>query len=121
MVVLEEGQARELADHWVKAWNSHDLDRIMAHYADDVVLISPVAARILGDPSGRVVGKAALRAYFQRALDVYPSLTFDLVDLMWGLESVVLYYVNQKGSKTGEYMEISPTGKVSRVVANYSA
>jgi len=42
------------------------------------------------------------------------------VDLMWGLQSVVLYYVNQKGSKTGEYMEIEATGKVSKVVANYS-
>ena len=118
--MLEEHQARELADHWVKAWNSHDLDRIMAHYADDVVLISPVAVKILGDPSGRVTGKAALRAYFKRALGVYPNLRFELVDLMWGLESVVLYYVNQKGSKTGEYMEIDPTGKVSKVVANYS-
>jgi hypothetical protein len=118
--MLEEDQVRELADHWVKAWNSHDLDRIMAHYADDVVLISPVAVKILGDPSGRVIGKAALRAYFKRALDVYPTLRFELVDLMWGLESVVLYYVNQKGSKTGEYMEIGPTGKVSKVVANYS-
>jgi hypothetical protein len=39
---------------------------------------------------------------------------------MWGLESVVLYYVNQRGSKTGEYMEIDPAGKVSKVVANYS-
>ena len=119
--MLEEHRARELAEHWVRAWNSHDLDRIMEHYADDVVLISPVAARILGDPSGRVSGKAALRAYFERALGVYPGLKFELVDLMWGLESVVLYYVNQKGSKTGEYMEIGPTGKVSKVVANYSA
>ena len=118
--MLEEDQVRELADHWVKAWNSHDLDRIMAHYADDVVLISPVAVKVLGDPSGRVTGKAALRGYFKRALDVHPNLSFELVDLMWGLESVVLYYVNQKGSKTGEYMEISPTGKVSKVVANYS-
>jgi len=118
--MLEEGQARELAEHWVKAWNSHDLDRIMARYADDVVLISPVAAKILGDPSGRVSGKTALRAYFARGLEVYPNLRFELLDLMWGLESVVLYYVNQKGSKTGEYMEIGPTGKVTKVVANYS-
>jgi len=118
--MLEEDQARELAEHWVKAWNSHDLDRIMAHYADDVVLISPVAAKILGDPSGRVSGKTALRAYFARGLEVYPNLRFELLDLMWGLESVVLYYVNQKGSKTGEYMEIGPTGKVTKVVANYS-
>lgn len=118
--MLEENQARELADHWVGAWNSHDLDRIMAHYADDVVLISPVAARILGDPSGRVSGKPALRAYFERALEAYPNLKLELVDLMWGLQSVVLCYVNQKGSKTGEYMEIEATGKVSKVVANYS-
>jgi hypothetical protein len=118
--MLKEDQARGLAEHWVKAWNSHDLDRIMAHYADDVVLISPVAAKILGDPSGRVSGKPALRAYFERALAVYPNLTFELIDFMWGLESIVLYYVNQKGSKTGEYMEIDPTGKVSKVVANYS-
>src|SRR5262249_57686380 len=74
--MLTEPQVRELADHWVKAWNSHDLDRIMAHYADEVVLISPVALTIVGDPSGRVVGKAALRSYFQRALGVYPNLRF---------------------------------------------
>ena len=118
--MLTELQARQLADHWVKAWNSHDLDRIMGHYADDVVLISPVAIKIVGDPSGRVVGKPALRSYFERALGVYPNLRFELVDLMWGLESVVLYYVNQRGSKTGEYMEIDAAGKVSKVVANYS-
>jgi hypothetical protein len=120
MRMLKEDQVHELADHWVKAWNSHDLDRIMSHYEDDVVLISPVAAKVLGDPSGKVAGKAALRSYFERALEVYPNLSFQLVDVMWGLRSVVLYYTNQKGSKTGEYMEIGPTGKVSRVVANYS-
>jgi hypothetical protein len=40
---------------------------------------------------------------------------------MWGLNSVVLYYANQRGSKTGEFMELDSTGKVCRVVANYSA
>ena len=45
---------------------------------------------------------------------------FELLDVMWGLNSVVLYYVNQKGSRTGECMEFGPTGKVSRVVANYN-
>ena len=118
--MLREDQAREFADHWVKAWNSHDLERIMSHYEDDVVLVSPVAAKMLGDPSGRVAGKTALRSYFERGLEMYPNLSFQLLDVMWGLQSVVLYYTNQKGSKTGEYMEIGPSGKVSRVVANYS-
>src|SRR5207249_9040777 len=118
--MLDDERAREFAGAWVQAWNAHDLDRIMTHYEDDVVLVSPVAARILDDPGGTVSGKAALRSYFQRGLDVYPNLKFELLDVMWGLNSVVLYYVNQRGSRTGEYMEFGPTGKVSRVVANYN-
>jgi ketosteroid isomerase-like protein len=115
-----ENEAREFARHWVAAWNAHDLDRILSHYALDVVLVSPVAAKILNDQSGMVRGKEALRQYFQRGLDAYPDLTFELVDVMWGLSSVVLYYVNQKGTKTGEFMEFDSSGKVVRVVANYN-
>lgn len=118
--MITEDKTRNLAAHWIQAWNSHDLDEIMSHYGEDVVLISPVAARILNDPSGTVKGKDALRAYFKRGLEVYPNLKFDLLDVMWGLSSVVLYYVNQKGTKTGEFMEIDSKGKVVRVVANYS-
>ena len=92
----------------------------MSHYGEDVVLVSPVAAKILNDPSGTVKGKDALRAYFKRGLEVYPNLKFDLIDMMWGLSSVVLYYVNQKGTKIGEFMEIDSKGKVIRVVANYN-
>jgi hypothetical protein len=119
--MLEEKQVRELARHWVEAWNAHDLAAIMAHYAESVVLVSPVAVRLLGNPSGTVSGKDALRAYFALGLQAYPQLRFDLLDVMWGLDSVVLYYANQRGSKTAEFMELDSTGKVCRVVANYSA
>jgi ketosteroid isomerase-like protein len=118
--MLTEASARDLASHWSRAWNAHDLDEIMSHYAEDVVLVSPVAARILNDPSGTVKGKDALRAYFKKGLDVYPSLKFELLDVLWGVSSVVLYYTNQKGAKTGEFMEIDSQGKVVRVVANYN-
>ena len=118
--MLTEVQARTLAAHWIEAWNAHDLAAILSHYAEDVVLVSPVAARILDEPSGTVRGKDALRAYFSRGLAAYPDLRFDLLDLMWGVSSVVLYYVNQRGTKTGEFMELDPHGQVARVVANYS-
>jgi hypothetical protein len=118
--MLTEDSARNLASHWILAWNAHDLDEIMSHYAEDVVLVSPVVARILNDPSGAVKGKEALRAYFKKGLDAYPNLKFDLIDVMWGLSSVILYYKNQKGGKTGEFMEVDSKGKVVRVVANYS-
>ena len=110
---------KEFARDWVAAWNSHDLDAILSHYRDDVVLISPVAAKLLGDASGTVRGKAALRNYFARGLEAYPDLRFELLDVMQGLSSVVLCYINQKGTKTAEFMELDGAGKVTRAVANY--
>ena len=118
--MLTDEEAQEFATHWVAAWNSHNLDEIMSHYAADVVLVSPVAARILNDPSGTLKGTEAVRAYFRRGLDAYPHLKFELIDVMWGLSSVVLYYVNQNGTKTGEFMEMDTGTKVVRVVANYN-
>jgi predicted ester cyclase len=118
---VTKDEAWELANHWVAAWNSHDLDSIMTHYEDEIELTSPVAARLLGTLDGKVVGKANLRTYFQRGLEAFPELTFRLEDVLWGLNSVVLYYTNQKGTRTGEFMELSAAGKVARVVANYNA
>jgi len=116
--VLTEADAKKLAHEVIEAWNSHDLDRILEHYAEDVTLTSPLAAQKLGDPTVR--GKAALRAYFAIGLELFPELHFDLVDVMWGVSSVVLYYVNQRGTMTAEVMEIAPSGRVARVLANYS-
>ncbi|HWF91830.1 MAG TPA: nuclear transport factor 2 family protein [Terriglobales bacterium] len=118
--MLTEENARKFADEWIAAWSSHDLDRIMEHYADNVVLISPVAAKLLNDPSGAVKGKQAVRAYFKKGLEAYPHLKFELIEVMWGLSSVILHYVNQKGTKSGEFMEMDAAGKVVKVVANYS-
>jgi ketosteroid isomerase-like protein len=112
-------EAGTFASEWIAAWNSHDLDAIMCHYGADVVLISPVAAKILDDPSGTVKGEAALRNYFRRGLEAYPNLHFELLDVMYGLSSVVLCYTNQKGTKTAEFMEFDDNGRVVRVVANY--
>jgi predicted ester cyclase len=118
---VTRNEALELADHWVAAWNAHDLDAIMSHYDEAIELTSPVAAGLLGVPNGKVAGKAALKAYFQRGLEAYPDLHFHLEDVLWGINSVVLYYTNQKGTRTGEFMELSATGKVVRVIAHYSA
>ncbi len=118
---MTKDEAESLAKHWVAAWNAHDLDAIMNHYDDAVELTSPVAARLLGIADGKVVGKASLRAYFERGLQAFPDLHFDLQDVLWGLKSLVLYYTNQKGTRTAEFMELSGAGKVVRVVANYNA
>ena len=118
--MLTKEQAHDFAEHWLKAWNAHDLDQIMEHYEDQVELSSPVAAQLLNNPEGRVLGKADLGAYFQKGLTAFPQLHFNLIEVLWGAQSIVLYYENQRGTHTAEYMELSPQRKVVRVVANYS-
>ena len=118
---MTKDEAWAFANHWIAAWNAHDLELILTHYDDAVQLTSPVAAQLLAQPDGKVTGKANLRAYFRRGLEAYPELNFRLENVFCGLNSVVLCYANQKGTRTAEFMELSSTGKVTRVVANYSA
>ena len=113
--------AKEFGREWVEAWNAHDLERIVAHYAEDVVLTSPVAAKLTGNASGVVRGRDALREYFAQGLALYPELRFRLLEVLEGMSSVVLYYENQRGTRTAEFMEFDAAGRVVRVVANYSA
>jgi hypothetical protein len=72
----------------------------MTHYEDAIELTSPVVAQLLGTPDGKVIGKANLKAYFQRGLATYPELHFRLDDVLLGVSSLVLFYTNQKGTHT---------------------
>ena len=64
---MTEAEAQEFALEWIAAWNSHDLDRILTHYADDVEVTSPLVETVLGPGKVTVRGKAALRAYWRQA------------------------------------------------------
>lgn len=111
--------ARAFAREWIDAWNSHDLERILARYAEDVILSSPVALQRFGG-DGTLRGKAALRDYFARGLVAYPDLRFDLIEALWGTETIVVCYANNhRGSKTAEVMLLNHAGKIARVWANY--
>jgi len=112
--------ASNFATEWIAAWNSHDLEAILSHCAPQVVLTSPVAAKLTGETSGTIHGKDALRRYFAKGLELFPNLEFSLIDVMQGLSSVVVYYENHRDTRTGEFMEFDDEGKVVRVVANYS-
>jgi SnoaL-like domain len=109
----------ELARRWIEAWNDHDLDRIIAHYTDDVVFSSPFIQKIGASPSGTVRGREALRAYFKTALDTYPALTFRLRAVFRGIDTVTLLYESVNGLLAAETMMLNPQNQVSRVLAQY--
>ncbi len=110
--------AKQFAKKWEKSWNSHGINEIMDHYASDVIVISPIAGKLLGNPE--VKGFDAVKSYFMKGLQAYPNLKFEVTDVLLGEESIVLYYINQNGIKAGEFMQIDDEGKVSRMYAHYS-
>jgi|SRR5215472_18383469 len=117
---LQGSVARQFAEEWAEAWNSHDLERILAHYDDEVVLISPVALKLLNNGDGVVQGKSSLRRYFLRGLETYSGLRFDLIDVFAGVETIVVCYANNvRGGKAAEVMQLNAAGKIRRVWANY--
>jgi len=117
--VLTQTEAREFADHWIEGWNDHDLERILAHYADDVVFSSPFIQKIGTSASGAVSGTAALLAYFRAALAKYPTLTFHLHAVFRGVDSVTLLYESVNGLLAAETMILNERHQVNRVLAHY--
>lgn len=103
---------------WLDAWNSHNLDEILSHYAEDVVFYSPFIQRINNDPAGCIRGKENLRAYFSKALVAYPELHFELYHILEGVNSVVLYYKSVNDKLSTEMMVLDK-GKVVEVRAHY--
>jgi ketosteroid isomerase-like protein len=117
---VNELEARRFAEDWIGAWNSHELDRILAHYSDAVRFASPFVARLAGEPGGILRGKPALRSYFREGLKAYPDLRFELLDVLVGVESVTLYYRSVGGRMAAEVMRRTEGGEVSEVQAHYS-
>ncbi|MEU1347135.1 nuclear transport factor 2 family protein [Streptomyces sp. NPDC005775] len=99
--------ARRFATQWQNDWNSHDLERILAHYHEDVTFSSPMIARFTGDASGTVRGKAELRAYWARGLELIPDLAFEVMDVRVSVDTVVIDYRNQIGGRVYEVLTFS--------------
>ena len=109
----------QFARDWIDDWNGHDLDRILAHYADGVVFTSPIVSRIMGVEDGTVRGKAALRDYFAKGLAAFPDLHFQLMALTTGVASLSMVLFNQAGRMVVQTLELDADRKVVRVVVSY--
>jgi hypothetical protein len=119
--MLSQQDAQRFAEEWTAAWNAHDLDRIVAHYSEDVEFTSPFIVKILNEPSGTLRGRESLRSYFGRALAVYPELHFELRRVCTSVASVVLEYTSVNGLQAAEVMMLTEGGKVERVWAHYES
>lgn len=118
-LMIGRQQAEDLAREWVEAWNRHDLDGIMAHYADDIVFTSPFVETLANEPTGTLHSATALRAYFSKGLTAYPQLRFELLAVLTGVSSVTLCYRSVKDKLATEVMTLNADGLIARVQVHY--
>ena len=113
---------REFADYftqeWIDSWNSHNLERILSHYTDNFEMSSPYIVQIAGESSGVLKGKAAVAAYWAKALERMPRLHFEAHSTLVGAESLVIYYRGTRGM-AAELFFFDPHGKVTKACAHY--
>lgn len=117
--MITEQQAQAFANDWIAAWNEHDLDRIMSHYAEDVEYFSMFVAKLSGDETGRIKGKSGVRDYLARGLAAYPGLSFKFISCFVGVASITLQYESVNNLIAAEVFELNSDGLVKRVQCHY--
>jgi ketosteroid isomerase-like protein len=116
---VERAEAERFARAWIDAWNAGDLAAILEHYAEDIVLHSPQIAIVMDTPRAFIEGKAGLRDYWQRALELIPELHFELKSVLVGSDSLTILYRNHRAQDVAETLVFGPGDRVIRGVATY--
>ncbi len=101
---MDQASAQEFVGAWVSAWNARELEAVLAHFSDDVVFTSPLAAQIVPQSKGVIRGKAALREYWSEGLRRNPELHFELLGLYLGVDTIVINYRNERGGLVAEVL-----------------
>ncbi|WP_422274696.1 nuclear transport factor 2 family protein [Bradyrhizobium sp.] len=72
----DAGRLAAFGREWVAAWNSRDLERVLALYAENSEMTSDKIPALGFDAGGTPRGKENPRAYWGKALALLPNLHF---------------------------------------------
>ncbi|MHB8210402.1 MAG: nuclear transport factor 2 family protein [Acidithiobacillus sp.] len=111
----EEAQA--FAAEWAAAWNELAVERVLAHFDENVSFTSPTAVAVLG--AGTVRGKQGLREYWNMAVARVGSLKFVVDRVLWDTTSreLAIIYVSEIGGRKRRVSENLTFGRDGLVVS----
>ena len=99
-----------IAERWFAAFNAHDLEALLALYAEDAEHYSPKLKLRRPETGGWVRGKVALRNWWQDAFDRLPTLRYDVLKLTADDEQVFMEYVRhvagEEDLRVGEVLAV---------------
>lgn len=104
-----------IAHLWFEAFNAHNLEKLLSLYDDEAQHFSPKLKIRHPETNGLVVGKNALRSWWQDAFDRLPSLQYKVTSLTSNSDRVFMEYVrnvdNEEQMLVAEVLEIKD-GKI---------
>ncbi|MDQ0782738.1 nuclear transport factor 2 family protein [Chryseobacterium sp. W4I1] len=110
---------QKFAEEWILTWNSHDLEDILSHYAEDIEVITPMISLATEGKESTLKGKTAVREYWKKALEKFPDLHFELIKSTAGVNSVALFYKSIMDKHAVEVMFFDDEGKINKMYAHY--
>lgn len=111
---------KNFALEWIDAWNSLDLERILGHYAADIVFTSPRALARLPHTGGTVRGIDQLREYWAPLPSIRPGLKFVLEAVLESVGGGTILYRDENGLLVAETMMFGSDGKVIRGIVSHA-
>ncbi len=117
--MIEKQRADAIVGEWLHAWNTHRPDAVVAHFADDVVVASPLADRLRPGSNGVLRGKAEVLSYYVDGLAAVGDLRFTLVEALLGVDQIVIVYRNQRDVLVAETLGFGADGLVTTVSVAY--
>jgi len=109
----------EIIADWLDAWNHHDLDRIMQHYAEDVEFTAQTVVTRWGKADGKLKGKEELRNHFGRGLALAPDIHFTLEEILLAPNGYAVLYHRENGNRVLDAVELDDSGLAIKVTAYY--
>ena len=84
-LAVTRDEARTFAEQWAADWNEMAVERVLAHFDDQVLFTSPTALAVVGVAT--VCGKEALRQYWNAAVAQVRSLRFTVDRVVWDADT----------------------------------
>jgi ketosteroid isomerase-like protein len=108
---MSEHPNKTIARAWFAAFNAHDLEALLALYAEEAEHYSPKLRIRRPETEGLIRGKAALRDWWRDAFERLPTLRYVLVKLTADDHQVFMEYIRhvegEEDLRVGEVLEIT--------------
>lgn len=108
---MSEHPNKTIARAWFAAFNAHDLEALLALYADDAQHYSPKLKVRRPGTDGLIRGKAALRDWWRDAFERLPTMRYEVMEFTADEDQVFMEYIRhvegEEDLRVGEVLEIA--------------